>query len=87
MSKKSQKQHKQNKKRKQIRARSLQELPKAIEEAEKLAEPAQPESKSDYNAIEEIPEELEAGLNQEDLTLKPFDAASLVADILKKQGS
>ena len=46
----------------------------------------------DYDTIEEIPDELEAGLNQEGLTLdptkiEPFDPKSAIADILKKHGA
>ena len=62
------------------------QAPKVNEDAQKDAE-----MERSYDAIEEIPDELEAGLNQEGLTLdpakaEPFDPKSLIANILKKHG-
>ena len=50
------------------------------------------EMERSYDAIEEIPNELEVGLNQEGLTLdpakpEPFDPKNAIADILKKHGA
>jgi len=63
------------------------QAPEVNEDAQKDAEMVR-----DYDAIEEIPNELEAGLNQEGLTLdptkiEPFDPKSAIADILKKHGA
>ena len=62
------------------------QAPEINEDAQKDAE-----MERSHDAIEEIPDELEAGLNQEGLTLdpakmEPFDPKSLIADILKKHG-
>jgi len=62
------------------------QAPEVNEDAQKDAE-----MERSYDAIEEIPDELEAGLNQEGLTLdptkaEPFDPKNLIADILKKHG-
>jgi len=88
MTKKSKKRHqKKVESKKKRKVESLQQQAKTF-----IEEEAKPElvTKDEDADIEEISDELEAGLNQEGLTLEPegeFDAGSLIDDILKEHGA